>query len=58
MEKTLFLSEAQNISREGIPCMVASYIFFKGGKWREDSWYFLSEAEIRKEAKKQGYLIK
>ena len=58
MKKTLFLSQARNVSQAGLPCMEADYIFFDRGKWRQDTWRYLSEAEIKKEAKKQGYLIK
>ena len=58
MKKTIFLSESQNISRDGIPCMATPYIFFDGHKWREDKWYFLSLDEIKTKARKQGYLIK
>ena len=58
MKKTLFLSESRNISHNGIPCMVAQYIFFDGKKWRQDNWYYSNLAEIKQEAKKQDFLIK
>ena len=54
MKKTLFLSEAT----EDKTVNTAKYIFFAGGKWREDTWHFANREDITREAKKQGYLIK
>lgn len=58
MRKTIFLSNSRNVSRNSIPCMAAPYIFFNRGKWQEDEWYYLSLSEIKKEANKQGFLIR
>jgi hypothetical protein len=58
MKKTVFISQSQNVSRSGIPCMSAPYIFYSRGKWQEDLWYYTYENELKIEAKKQGHLIK
>ena len=55
MRKTLFLSQAKETSHPMFK-FEAPYIFFFQ-KWREDTWYFHSHEDIKKKARKQGYLI-
>lgn len=55
MRRTLFLSQAKETNHPNFK-FEAPYIFFHG-KWREDAWYFNSHEDIKKKARKQGYLI-
>ena len=55
MRRTLFLSETKEST--GARRYEAPYIFYDR-KWKEDTWYFDSVDEVRKLAKKRGYIIK